>query len=92
MSGRSGAIRSPIWRRCFSDNRQRRCALVANRGKRHSGGVRFAQKLPSPTLAFYEGEVHGFLTYPACFQAAADVVERIAAFLRAAVPDSTSAA
>ena len=54
-------------------------------------GMRFAQKLPSPTLVRYEGEVHGFLTYPARFQAAGDVIERIAAFLRTAVPASASA-
>jgi acetyl esterase len=49
-------------------------------------GMRLAQKLPSPTLVCYEGEVHGFITYAARFQAAGDVVERIAAFLRATVP------
>lgn len=54
-------------------------------------GMRFAQKLPSPTLVCYEGEVHGFLTYAARFQAAGIVVERIAAFLRAAGPASASA-
>jgi acetyl esterase len=48
-------------------------------------GLRFAQKLPSPTLAFYEGEVHGFLTYGARFRAAGDVIERIAAFLAESV-------
>ena len=53
-------------------------------------GMRFAQKLPSPTLVCYEGEVHGFLTYAARFQASGDVVERIAAFLRASVPASAS--
>jgi len=51
-------------------------------------GLRFAQKMSSVTLAFYEGEVHGFLTYAARFRAAGDVVERIAAFLQTAVPDS----
>ena len=55
-------------------------------------GLRFAQQLPSPTLAFYEGEVHGFLTYAARFRAAGDVIERIAAFLHTAVPDPASAA
>jgi acetyl esterase len=55
-------------------------------------GLRFAQKLPSSTLAFYEGEVHGFLTYAARFRAAGDVIERIAAFLHTAIPDSASAA
>ncbi len=55
-------------------------------------GMRFAQKLTSPTLVCYEGEVHGFLTYAARFHAAGDVVERIAAFLRAAVPVSASTA
>jgi acetyl esterase len=53
-------------------------------------GMRFAQKLPSPTFVCYEGEVHGFLTYAARFQAAGDVVERIAAFLRTVVPASAS--
>jgi acetyl esterase len=53
-------------------------------------GLGFAQKLPSPALAFYEGEVHGFLTYPARFQAASDVVKRIAAFLRAIVPPNAA--
>jgi len=53
-------------------------------------GLRFAQKLSSPTLALYEGEVHGFLTCAARFRAAGDVIERIAAFLRSAVPDSAS--
>lgn len=53
-------------------------------------GMRFAQKLPSPTLVCHEGEVHGFLTYAARFQASGDVVERIAAYLRASVPASAS--
>ena len=53
-------------------------------------GMRFTQELPSATLVCYEGEVHGFLTYAARFQAAGDVVARIAAFLRAAVPASAS--
>ena len=51
-------------------------------------GLRFAQKLPSTTLALYEGEIHGFITYPARFEAAGDVVGRIVSFLRAVVPDS----
>ena len=51
-------------------------------------GIQFAQKLTSPTLVCYEGEVHGFLTYAARFQAAGDAVDRIAAFLHAAVPTS----
>jgi acetyl esterase len=54
-------------------------------------GMRFAQKLPSQTLVCYEGEVHGFVTYAARFQAAGDVVERIAAFLRTAVQAPSSA-
>ncbi len=49
-------------------------------------GLQFAQRLSSSTIAFYEGEVHGFLTYAARFQAAVDVTKRIAAFLRTAVP------
>ncbi len=53
-------------------------------------GMRFAQKLPYPTLVCYEGEVHGFITYAARFQAAGDVVQRIAAFLRASVPASAT--
>jgi len=55
-------------------------------------GMRFSQKLSSPTFVFYEGEVHGFLTYAARFQAAGDVVARIAAFLHTSVPSFASAA
>jgi acetyl esterase len=51
-------------------------------------GLQFARKLSSPTLAFYESEVHGFLTCAARFRAASDLIERIAAFLHTAVPDS----
>ncbi len=47
----------------------------------HDEGMRFATELSSPTLVCYEGEVHGFLTYAARFQAAGDVIARIAAFL-----------
>ncbi len=49
-------------------------------------GLRFAQNLSAPTLAFYEGEVHVFLTYAARFRAAGDVIERSAAFLHTIVP------
>jgi len=52
-------------------------------------GMQFAQKLPSPTLVCYAGEVHGFLTYASRFQAAGDVVDRIAAFLSATVAATT---
>ncbi len=55
-------------------------------------GLQFAQNLTSPTLAIYEGEIHGFLTYGARFRAAGDVIERIAAFLHTVVPDSASIA
>jgi len=55
-------------------------------------GMQFAQKLPSATLVCYEGEVHGFIAYAARFLAAGDVVGRIAAFLRTAVPTSAFAA
>ncbi len=53
-------------------------------------GLGFAQKLSSPTVAFYEGEVHGFLTYAARFRAAGDVIRRIAVFLRTVFPGSAS--